>query len=48
MVFEFAKDEGYCAENLIGRITKPKVEETPVEIFTVNQAVIMLFYGDAI
>jgi integrase len=41
--FQFAKDEGYCAENPVSRITKPRVEETPVEIYTVDEAAILLF-----
>ena len=42
MLFKFASGEGYCAENIIIRIEKPKAVEKPAEIFTVSQASLLL------
>jgi integrase len=43
MLFKFAAEEGYCAENAVARIEKPKALENPIEIFSVGEASSLLF-----
>jgi integrase len=42
MLFKFAGEEGYCAENVIKRIKRPVLIDKPAEIYSVGQAVLLL------
>jgi len=42
MLFKHATEEGYCAENPVKRIKKPKLVDKEVEIYKVSEATVLL------
>ncbi len=42
MLFSFAVERGYCAENPVAQIERPTLTDKPPEIFTVNEAAQLL------
>lgn len=47
ILFRFAVSRGYCAENIIKDIEKPAVIDSPVEILSVSQAMMLLMVARA-
>ena len=44
MVFKHAVEEGYCSENVVKRIKKPKLVNAPVQIYLVHEAHTLLSF----